>query len=283
MKILITRLALAFCDWSDTQKVRRDMLKAYTFPRAFTNKFNSLENIISSQVHSLLAGITEEAMEAKPLILQHCANIFTSHFCSKSFNLNDPNFLRMVENFDDIFWEVNQGYAADFLPFLLPLHYKNLQHINELTHNIRDFVLDKIIESRFDDYTNEEPADYVESLIQYIKTEDGNDLTWDMALFALEDILGGHSAVGNFLIKLLAYLVKEEEVQRKIQAEIDEVSSTGDGFREITISDRAQMPYTEAAIFEAIRLIASPIVPRVANQHSSINGKTVHSSTHSST
>uniref|UniRef100_A0A182SAB4 Cytochrome P450 n=1 Tax=Anopheles maculatus TaxID=74869 RepID=A0A182SAB4_9DIPT len=35
------------------------------------------------------------------------------------------------------------------------------------------------------------------------------------------------------------------------------------------------MPYTEATIMEALRLIASPIVPHVANQDSQIGGYTV--------
>lgn len=249
------------------------MLRAYTFPRAFTNKFNSLENIIDNQVSSMISSITEGVSEIKPLILRHCANIFTNHFCSKNFNNDDSNFVRMIENFDDIFWEVNQGYAADFLPFLLPLHQKNLAHINGLTHNIREFVLENIIGDRYEKYDNASPADYVESLIQYVKTEEATDLTWDMALFALEDIIGGHSAVGNFLVKLLGFLVKEPEVQRKMQEEIDAVAFTGDGYRNITISDRSQLPYIEGVIFEAIRLIASPIVPRVANQDSSINGR----------
>lgn len=221
----------------------------------------------------MTSNITEGIQEIKPTILRHCANIFTNHFCTKNFNLNDTQFVEMVNNFDDIFWEVNQGYAADFLPFLMPLHQKNLQYINGLTHKIRKFVLGNIIGDRYENYQSESPGDYVESLIQYVKTAGATDLTWDMALFALEDILGGHSAVGNFLVKLLAFLVKEPEVQKKIQEEIDSLARTSDGFREITISDRAQLPYTEAVIFEAIRLIASPIVPRVANQDSSINGK----------
>lgn len=251
------------------------MLRAYTFPRAASNKYMSLENIIDEEVSAFLSNIGDGVTESKPLVLQHCANIFLKHFCSKTFDCNDQSFRRMVENFDDIFWEVNQGYAADFLPFLLPLHHKNLTKMHDLTHQIREFVLEKIIGNRYETFNNEEPADYVESLIQYVKNQEASELTWDTALFALEDIIGGHSAVGNFLIKLLGFLVNEPEVQRKMQEEIDAVAKTEDGIKNIKISDRAELPYTEGAIFEAIRLIASPIVPRVANQDSSINGKKI--------
>lgn len=248
------------------------MLRTYTFPRAFTNKFASLEEIITREISTLTSKIGFDEVELKPLVLQTCANIFTSHFCSKTFASDNEDFVKMIENFDEIFYEVNKGYAADFLPFLLPLHYNNLSKMNQLTHSIREFIIDNVIGDRYDNYADEEPSDYVESLIQHVKNEESSCISWDNALFALEDIIGGHSAVGNFLMKLLAYLVKEQKVQSEIQKEIDSVTNTGDGFRKVCISDRTSMPYTEGAIFEAIRLIASPIVPRAANQETTING-----------
>lgn len=263
---------MAFCDWSDTQKARRDMLKAYTFPRAFSNKFSSLEAIISSGVRTLLSQISpEKPTDLKPIVLRGCANIFLNHFCSKNFEASDESFVRMVEDFDEIFYEVNQGYAADFLPFLMPFLKKNLDRMNALTHRIRGFIEDRVVKNRYEEFDLEtDPSDYIESLIKYVKSGDGPELPWKTALFALEDIVGGHSAVGNFLIKLFGFLVKHPEVQKKMQEEIDLVVGTD---REVTIADRGSMPYIEGVIFEAIRLIASPIVPRVANQDSSIDGK----------
>jgi hypothetical protein len=245
------------------------MLKAYTFPRAFTNRFYSLEELITAGTQSIVESVALGSLPTKAIISRVCADIFTRHFCSKSFDLADETFVEMVDNYDDIFYEVNQGYAADFLPFLMPFHEKNLKRINKATHKIRDFVLTHIIGSRFDDFDpNSDPDDYVDSLVKYVKSEEAPELTWDSALFALEDIIGGHSAVANFLVKLLAYLAKEPQVQSNIQDEIDRVL----GGKQVTISDRPMLPYTEATIYEAIRLIASPIVPRVANCDSSIGG-----------
>ncbi|XP_018568107.1 cytochrome P450 307a1-like [Anoplophora glabripennis] len=270
--------SLAFCDWSETQKTRRDLLKAYTFPRAFSNKFASLETLISSSTRTLISQIIpEKTVELKPLILRSCANIFLNHFCSKNFEIDDERFVRMVEDFDEIFYEVNQGYAADFLPFLMPFLKKNLGRMNALTHRIRSFVEDKVVENRYEEFDLEtDPGDYIESFIKYVKSGDGPELPWDTALFALEDIIGGHSAVGNFLMKLFGFLVELPDVQRKIQEEIDAVVGTA---RDVTIADRGSMPYVEGVIFEAIRLIASPIVPRVANQDSSIDGYKIEQGT----
>ncbi|XP_030755031.1 cytochrome P450 307a1-like [Sitophilus oryzae] len=276
--------SLAFCDWSSTQKVRREMLKAYTFPRAFTNKYVALEQIISKETQQLIGNIEGEegSVHLKPILLKKCANIFLKHFCTESFNSNDAEFEKMVENFDEVFYEVNQGYAADFLPFLMPFHQKKMQKMSKVTHEIREFITKKVIKDKFTSFNCEtEPNDYLESLIRHVKLENQKDsesptLDWEMALFALEDIIGGHSAVGNFLIKLFGFLVDEPEVQKKIQTEIDRTVGSD---RSVTICDRNNMPYTEGVIFEAIRLIASPIVPRVANQTSSINGYKIEKGT----
>lgn len=254
------------------------MLKTHTFPRAFTHKFFSLEQLAVNETQQMLSKIQSGATtDLKPLMLHYCANIFFSHFCSRSYEFAHKGFTEVIESFDEIFYEVNQGHAADFLPFLMPLHKKNLERMNTLAHKIRKFIEDDVIVDRFEEFDIEsEPNDYVENLIKYVKGGESPELPWDTALFALEDVLGGHSAVGNFLIKVFAFLVNEPEVQKKVQAEIESAVGV---CRPVCLSDRSSMPYTEAVIFEAIRLIASPIVPRVANQNSSINGKLLNFST----
>ncbi|KAK9737953.1 Cytochrome P450 [Popillia japonica] len=180
----------------------------------------------------------------------------------------------MVENLDEIFYEINQGYAADFLPFLLPFHTNHLEKMNKLAREVRKFVLEYIIEDRYEALIAEdEPQDYVECLIKEVRYGEDSDFSWNTALFALEDVIGGHCAITNFLVKVLAYLVKEPQIQKKIQEEIDAVTYLGDKkWRGVAISDRNKMPFTEGTIFEAIRMIASAIVPRVSNQDSSVNG-----------
>ncbi|GJQ80543.1 putative cytochrome P450, partial [Trypoxylus dichotomus] len=114
------------------------MLRMHTFPRAFTAKFNSLECIISDEASTLVSRI-EGVVKIKPFLLESIGNIFVEHFCSRTFNRCEE-FTKMTSNFDEIFYEVNQGYAADFLPFLLPFHASHLEKISRLAHEIRAFV-----------------------------------------------------------------------------------------------------------------------------------------------
>lgn len=265
-------LALAFSNWSDLQKLRRDQLIPHTFPRNFSARFNDLNGIIAGHMHTMLGEIkTNEPMEIKPMFLEACANTFTQYFCSRTFSKHDAAFQSMIANFDDIFWEVNQGYAADFMPFLLPFHQKNLARIANCAHEIRGFINEHIIEDRRDIHLADGATDYVEALIEHVNENFEPKMEWETALFALEDIVGGHAAVGNFLVKVFGFIGSLPEVQQRIQQEVDETLARKPcGGTTIDLGDRMKMPYTEAVVMEAIRLIASPIVPHVASRDSTI-------------
>ena len=73
------------------------------------------------------------------------------------------------------------------------------------------------------------------------------------------------------LLQVLAYVVAHPEVQDRVHEEAQRAGATGG--KSVTLADRTQMPYTEGVVLEAIRLIASPIVPHVANQDASVAGE----------
>lgn len=255
------------------------MLVQHSFPRNFSIRFNQLNEIVNEQMCGMLTAIAQEqsanaCVEFKPMILRTCANVFTQYFCSRSFGADDVGFNKMISNFDKIFFEINQGYLADFIPVLLPIfHSRNLRQMQTWSHEIRNFILDNIIEDRKELWSgSNEQTDYVDSLVNHVTENLEPKMEWDTALFALEDIIGGHSAVGNFLIKVFGYVVQNPCVQRKIFEEVESTLASVDGKSTIELSDRPNMPYTEAVIMESLRLISSPIVPHVANQDCTLSG-----------
>lgn len=255
------------------------MLVQHTFPKSFSFQFQTLNSTINEHMDNMINDINQtinhqKTVPIKPFLLETCANIFFQYFCSRNFTKDNCKFQKMIRNFDKIFYEVNQGYAADFLPFLLPLHHKNLKELENWSHEIREFILESVIEERLEhNYNENDEMDYVESLITHVKEGLKPTMEWETALFALEDMVGGHSAVGNFLVKVLGYLVNNPKVQKNIQEEVDRITKCE---RLVNLTDRNQMPYTEASIMEALRMISSPIVPHVANQDSTIAGKLLY-------
>lgn len=207
------------------------MLRAHTFPRAFSTRYNQLNGIIGNEMNALINYLDATPgvkTHAKPLILHSCANIFMIYLCSKSFPLNHGGFRHMVLNFDKVFYEVNQGYAADFLPFLMPLHHWNMARISQWSHEIRKFIIDNIINERVESWTGVVPEkDYLDCLVNHVKTDTEPRMSWNATLFVMEDILGGHSAIGNLLVKVLGFLATRPDVQKTAQEEIDAAGITG--------------------------------------------------------
>ncbi|KAI5749813.1 hypothetical protein M8J76_010360 [Diaphorina citri] len=182
----------------------------------------------------------------------------------------------MIQNYDSVFYEVNQGYASDFLPWLSYFQSKNhTRKLSQMSKAIRAFVMENLMNDRIVKYernerNNNDKEDYVDSLLERVyNNRDKAKMDLNTALFSLEDIVGGHTAISNFIMKTLGFLVNHPNVQAKIQKEVDAITLIS---RDVTLADRKQMPYTEATILESIRMIASPIVPHVATQNSSIGG-----------
>ncbi|KAF4521501.1 hypothetical protein B566_EDAN001801 [Ephemera danica] len=270
--------SLALCDWSDLQKTRRRIARLYCSPRTVSAHFAALDGVAGSECGHLLSALAiheGKPFLVKPLIMAACANMFTTYMCSTRFDYEDAIFRKVVQNFDEIFWDINQGYAVDFMPWLAFAYQKHMKKLNRWAVDIRQFIMTNIIEKHRQNLQNgAEGKDFTDALLLHLENEP--DLTWEHALFELEDFIGGHSAVGNSVMLTLAAIVKNPEVARKIQAEVDSVTA---GTRAVSLFDRAVMPYTEATVLEVLRVTSSPIVPHVATQESSIGGYAVENGT----
>jgi cytochrome P450 family 307 subfamily A len=168
----------------------------------------------------------------------------------------------MVSAFDEIFWEINQGYLVDFLPILSnPFYNKHMQKLENWAKEIRTFILDRIIDVREQQLEDgDEERDFTDALLKQLKNEE--NVTRDTIIFMLEDFLGGHSAIGNLVMLALGHIAKKPEIGKRIQEEVDKV--TRNGSRKINLNDAETCPFTVSTIFEVLRCCSSPIVPHVA-------------------
>ena len=289
-------LALALCDWSDLQKARRSLARHYCHPRASSLQFDALSGVLTSEsglmvqemslktAAAKLAG--QKGIDLKPTLLAMCANVFTHYMCSSRFNYDDPAFTKVVRLFDQIFWDINQGYAVDFLPWLLPAYRRHMQQLTSWGSEIRRFILEHIIDEHRQSLDKSSLRDFTDALLSHldekkspseeeeevrgVDKERQQQLDWNHVLYELEDFLGGHSAIGNLLMRAVGELCSVPQVMANIQEEISRV--TDNNSRPVALEDRPNMPYTEAAILETLRLSSSPIVPHVAMQDTSVAG-----------
>ncbi|XP_015600985.1 cytochrome P450 307a1 [Cephus cinctus] len=277
--------SLALCDWSDLQMKRRSLARSFCSPRRGSPQQEELSRVATLEASQFMSALTNEESQdvlrgersLKPLLLGAVANMFTRYMCSTRFSYADQEFCKIVRTFDEIFWDINQGYAVDFLPWLRPFYAGHMKRLNNWATGIRTFILKRIIDRHRAslDSVNGVPRDFTDALLLHLESP-GSGLSWEHIIFELEDFLGGHSAIGNLVMLILANSVVHSEVQSKIQAECDTVlSQPGRSRALVTLEDRADMPYTESVIWETLRISSSPIVPHVATQDTEIGGYNV--------
>jgi cytochrome P450 family 307 subfamily A len=140
----------------------------------------------------------DQEIHLKPLIMETCYNLFSLYMCSIRFNYDNAEFKALVRSFDDIFWEINQGYAVDFLPWLSPFYKKHMKSIESWAKNIREFILKRVIDARAEKLNerSEDDDDFTDALLRSLSKE---DISSNTIIYMLEDFLGGHSAIGEFI------------------------------------------------------------------------------------
>ena len=103
-----------------------------------------LVNAISAQVRD-----GEAIVDMKDLLVKASSNIFNTYFCSFARRkYTDQAHNQYCEAFDKVFWEVNNGRAVDFLPWLLPMIGKEMGEVKQWTSQVRSFVVDELVEER---------------------------------------------------------------------------------------------------------------------------------------
>ncbi len=96
----------------------------------------------------------------------------------------------------------------------------------------------------------------------------------DSALYALEDILGGHTAIACFAMRVMLDLLRNPETADRLRNEISEVESASLDTDEAlySMSNCERLHWGRAAMFESIRMTCSPIVPHRATNNTTLGG-----------
>ena len=154
--------------------------------------------------------------------------------------------------------------------------------MKDWAQEVRHFVEGEIIQPKRETRAEREStADFLDGLMDYIdptgEPEDNDEIVLNKqhALYALEDILGGHCAVGNIILRVFLDLAKNRgdegahDVQNSIKDQIEDLL----GDEEIALKDKRNLHWLTAATNETIRMTCSPIVPHQATRNSTIAGK----------
>jgi len=165
------------------------------------------------------------------------------------------------------------GFLYEALPGVMKHlpgpHNKMFSQFND----ILDFISQEVQRHKQDlDHSN--PRDYIDSFLIEMEHRKESDLGFsetNLAMCSVDLFMAGTETTSTTLQWALVYLIKNPEIQEKVQAEIDKVIGQT---RQPTMADRPNLPYTDAVIHEIQRM--GNIVPlngfRMAAKDTTLGG-----------
>ncbi|KAG1659903.1 Cytochrome P450 307a1 [Nymphon striatum] len=240
-------ISIALCNWSNKQITRRNI----------TNPFMHPDKRMQHYFLDQMALSIENEMDYM-------------YMSGTRFDPQDPKFRQIVLNYDEILRELFMGYALDFMPWLKPFNMKKLNHLSELSQSVAS-----LSEPLFKDHAKElnpsSPRDLIDLLLMNVSEKDSADtLTMEEAEVIFDDLIGGHSALGNLMLWAFYFIAYEQEVQKNIKEEVKFATRGNQKMPEL--SDREQLKYVEATILEVLRVVSSPLIPHAAVRDTLIGG-----------
>ncbi|XP_037268217.2 cytochrome P450 307a1-like [Rhipicephalus microplus] len=271
--------SIALCDWSSKQRTRRDLCYPLMHPKQASTEQSRLSNCIETELRYLIAELSRTAgkpMNPRQVVLVTTANIFYTFFCTERFDPEDPKFLRIVDFYNEVFHQLFQGFAIDFMPWLKVLQSKQLRVLKEKSMEIYRFTL-AIMDRREKAMASgicaglDQARDLMDVLLLSLKgpNAEGKLDKVEVAV-VIEDLIGGHSVIANLWVWCLYILSDYPEFQSRIREEIGVIiASEG---RLPSLMDRSRMCYTEATLYEVMRVVNSPIIPHVCCNDTTVQG-----------
>ncbi|XP_073454655.1 cytochrome P450 2F3-like [Aquarana catesbeiana] len=212
------------------------------------------------------------------------SNVICSIVFGNRFNYEDKRLLAITESIYNNFIVMSGtwGTLYNMYPKLmehLPGPHKRMQKYFDMIYDISA----ESIKYHKDTLDPENPRDYIDCFLIKIKEETDN---LDTAFYAkslsrtIQNLLfGGTETVSTNLRYGFLVLMKYPEVAEKMQEEIDRVIGKN---RLPSVSDRSDMPYTDAAIHELIRFcdVLPVSLPRCTSRDTFYRGYSIPKGTH---
>ncbi|XP_014674914.1 PREDICTED: cytochrome P450 2U1-like, partial [Priapulus caudatus] len=220
----------------------------------------SLELKIKEEISILLVAIKAtngEPFDLQPLITTSVCNVICNIMWGNRFDHDDEQFKILMKALNDEFINFVSTGLLNFLPWLrhIPPYRKLMQDIIRNERLIFE-VLKKNRDLHVENFDADNIRDFTDAYHNEIQIEKqkGCETTFkdDELLYVVWDLfLAGTETTSTTMRWAMLFMLKHQDVCRKVQAEIDDIIGRG---RLPNMADANKMPFTEATIMEIQRL-----------------------------
>lgn len=245
---------------------------------------SSLVSAIQKQARELVEALKGQASKPERIprdLRLAVINIIWHMVASKQFEKTDPKLQEFIDIIDDLTQKFGPIAIPDFMPWIkycLPDFLIRRLFSIDMLYTLKDKFFDyckELIEEHKASLDPDDPKDLIDGYLLDIEASKDDPDTIrterDLCILILDLFFAGSETTVGTLAFMFFYLANHPEVQRKFQAEIDEVLPKG---TLATLEDRSRMPFTEAVIHEVLRAssLASLGVQHVAVRDTMLGG-----------
>ncbi|XP_053418699.1 cytochrome P450 2U1 isoform X2 [Nycticebus coucang] len=191
------------------------------------------------------------------IISNAVSNIICSLCFGQRFDYTNSEFKEML-GFMSRGLEISlnsQLLLVNICSWLYYLPFGPFKELRQIEKDITSF-LKKIIKDHQESLNGENPQDFIDMYLLHVEEERKNNsnssFNEDYLFYIIGDLfIAGTDTTTNSLLWCLLYMSLNPDVQEKVHEEIERVIGPN---RAPSLTDKAQMPYTEATIMEVQRL-----------------------------
>ncbi|XP_047238128.1 cytochrome P450 1A1 isoform X2 [Girardinichthys multiradiatus] len=249
--------------WLLHKKLCKNALRSFSYaePRG-SGATCLLEEQVCAEAAEMVGVIREQAAKNCEMtgidpaisLVTSVANVVCALCFGRRYDHNDKEFLTIVNINNEVLKLFAAGTLADFFPVFRYFPNPSLRKMVQYIHRMNGFMEQKI-EEHINTFDKNCIRDITDALIALCEDREENRdtslLTNSQVIHTVIDIFGaGFDTIIAGLQWSLLYLIKFSNIQDKIQQEIDEHIGSA---RLPQFSDKPNMPFTEAFIYEVFR------------------------------
>ncbi|XP_061186486.1 cytochrome P450 1A1-like [Saccostrea echinata] len=265
IKSLNDMKGLTFSNFDERYLLHRKISSSVIREIGSTNN-SGLEEIIQDEANLLVSSFMH--YKGKPFnpsdLIYTATGSITYQFCyGKGENIrDDPAFLKIMKDQGSIVEFFSAGSYFDNLPWLryiFPGRFKRFLDFIDNFRKARNENGAEMIKTFHPGHSRHAMDGFLNACLKYNITETPNEvgLTKSQLVDTLQDFFAaGFETTASTLRWVFLYLAEYQDIQIKIQKEIDEKIGRN---KIISLKDRRVLSYTEAVILEIMRI--APVVP----------------------
>ncbi|XP_046567781.1 steroid 17-alpha-hydroxylase/17,20 lyase-like [Haliotis rubra] len=258
--------------WKLHRKITSKALRHYLMGDNLSRKVSQSLNITTTLMRK-----EQGAFDPFPYLSLSISNMMTGMLFNKiSENVDSEYYKAYVVTLDDFMKEAGEGFLEDSIPPLRLCPTPRFRRVTRVTDKLLDSIKKEIAAHR-KTFNKDEIRDFTDALIQAQQEADEGDdpvlmsqiTNIHMAMTIFDLVFAGTETSRNTLHWCLLTMALHPDIQKKVHQEVDSVIGPD---LNVHVSDRENLPYTDAVIHEVMRLRS--VVP-IGVAHSTLCDTTV--------